>query len=205
MRAAVEGLLAGWAIAIPVGAIGVLILDRAAVFGFPTGAAAGLGTAAADFFYAGIAVVVGDAVATFAPNATVMAVVSALVLAAVALWMLRNALQPVATRPDVQPRSPARTLAAFFALTVINPATVVYFAALVAGLDSSILRTGADRVLFAGAALVASASWQLTLAGFGAVVGHRLPEGGARALRVAGGLGGAARSAEHTAGLQSRQ
>ena len=188
MRAVVEGLFAGWAIAIPVGAIGVLILDRAATRGLGTGAAAALGTAAADFFYASVAVAVGEAVVAVVPSARATAMISGGVLFAVAVWMFVGALRPTTSTAEQPRQHAARTVATFFALTVVNPVTVVYFAALVASLDRSILTTTGDRVLFAVAAFAASLSWQLVLAGFGTVVGRRMPESVATLLRVVGAL-----------------
>ena len=53
----------GYAIAIPVGAIAVLIIHTAVTHGLRAGLAAGAGAASADFTYAAIAVIVGGAAA----------------------------------------------------------------------------------------------------------------------------------------------
>jgi len=50
-----EGVLAGYGIAIPVGAIAVLIVDMGLRRGFGFGLMAGAGAATADFLYAGLA------------------------------------------------------------------------------------------------------------------------------------------------------
>lgn len=188
MRAVIEGLIAGWAIAIPVGAIGVLIVDRAATRGFGSGAAAALGTAGADFFYAAVAVVLGGAAAELIPDHPAVPAVSAVVLAVVAVVMLRNALGNPEGAPPPRSDGPGGTVATFFAMTVINPVTVLYFAALVTGLDDAVLGSTWQRVAFAVAAFVASLSWQLVLAGFGAAVGSRMSPRATRALRIAGAL-----------------
>jgi arginine exporter protein ArgO len=61
-------------------------------------------------------------------------------------------------------------------LTLLNPATVIYFAALTVGLP--FLGDISERLVFAGAAFLASLSWQSLLAVFGALLGrgagHRL-------------------------------
>lgn len=188
MQAVVEGLLAGWAIAIPVGAIGVLILDRATTRGFGTGAAAALGVAGADFFYAAVAVLLGGAAADAVPDHPAVPAVSAAVLVGVALVMLRNALRPLGDAPLARSIGHGGTAAMFFGMTVINPVTVLYFAALVTGMDPEVLGTAVQRVAFAIAAFAASLSWQLALAGFGAAVGSRMSPAAARGLRVAGAL-----------------
>lgn len=56
MLVILEGVLAGYGIAIPVGAIAVLILDVSLRRGFRVGFMAGAGAAFADFLYAALAV-----------------------------------------------------------------------------------------------------------------------------------------------------
>lgn len=65
-----------------------------------------------------------------------------------------------------------RTYLTFLGMTVLNPMTVVYFAALVLGGQGELFRSVADRVVFVTAAAVASASWQLVLATGGAALGR---------------------------------
>jgi arginine exporter protein ArgO len=72
-------------------------------------------------------------------------------------------------------------------LTILNPMTVIYFAALVLGLPA--IGSGApDRIVFVVAAFLASLSWQLVIAAFGAVVHHRLPPGAATVTSIVGNL-----------------
>ena len=189
LGAALEGLIAGFGIAVPVGAIGVLIVDRGATRGFAQGAAAGTGTALADLVYAAAAVALGTAAARLLPATEPAQAVSAVILGGVVGWMLRSAMTPgERSRATAGAASLWRTTAMFLALTIVNPVTVVYFSALVTGLDGTVLRTAADRVLFAVAAFAASLSWQLTLAAAGTVLGHRMTE---RSRRVLHGVGAA--------------
>lgn len=60
------------------------------------------------------------------------------------------------------------------ALTLMNPMTVVYFAALVLGSEAVAASAPAHRVVFVLAAFAASASWQLLVAGGGALLGRAL-------------------------------
>ena len=73
-------------------------------------------------------------------------------------------------------RAHGRTFVALLGLTLLNPATIIYFAALTVGLP--FLSDVGERLAFAGAAFVASLSWQSLLALFGAALGrgagHRL-------------------------------
>lgn len=58
------GLVAGYGVAIPVGAIAILILGLSARTSFQVGAAAALGVAGADGLYAALAALGGAAVRT---------------------------------------------------------------------------------------------------------------------------------------------
>jgi len=65
--------------------------------------------------------------------------------------------------------TPGRAYLGILGLTLLNPATIVYFAALVLGRGG----TGGG-VWFVVGAFLASASWQLLIAGGGALVGRLL-------------------------------
>jgi arginine exporter protein ArgO len=64
-----------------------------------------------------------------------------------------------------------RTYLGFLGLTILNPMTVAYFAALVLGLPA-IQGGPVERLAFALGAFAASASWQLLIAGVGGLL-HR--------------------------------
>jgi len=185
----VAGLLAGWGVAIPLGAIGVMIVDLGMRGGFRPAAAAAAGVATADLLYALVAAAAGAAVAgALAPHEHQLRLVAAAVLALVALLGLRTAIAarrpaagaetPPAARPAAaRPRRPVgrAVFARFLALTSINPLTVAYFAALIAGLPAVASSSAAEKAVFVLAAGAASLSWQLVLAGSGAALHHRLP------------------------------
>ena len=69
-------------------------------------------------------------------------------------------------------------------LTLLNPATVVYFTALTVGLP--FLGDPGERLVFAAAAGLASLSWQWLLAGVGAALGRG---GGHRIRRASSAVG----------------
>jgi arginine exporter protein ArgO len=73
-------------------------------------------------------------------------------------------------------------------LTIINPATVVYFAAFIIGLGVANDMTPSQGALFVAGAFLASLSWQTLLAGVGAFAGHRLPQKAQTAAIVAGNV-----------------
>ena len=70
----------------------------------------------------------------------------------------------------------AATYGKFLGLTMINPLTVVYFAAFILGSGLAEGLTVSGAVLFVTGAFLASLSWQTLVAGLGAVARHRLPD-----------------------------
>ncbi|MGK5741737.1 LysE family transporter [Micromonospora sp. URMC 103] len=172
------GLVAGYGVAIPVGAIAVLILGLSARTSFRVGAAAALGVATADGLYAAVAALGGAALAAvIAPVAGPLRTVAAAVLLALAAhtaWRALRPRSPSASRGGRGLESPARAFGGVLALTLLNPATVVYFAALVLGRGDAADPDPGAAALFVLGAFVASASWQLLIAGGGTLVGRAL-------------------------------
>jgi arginine exporter protein ArgO len=177
--ALVAGLLAGYGVAVPVGAISVLLIGLTARTGLRVGAAAALGVATADGLYATAAVLGGAALArVIEPVATPLRWVAAAVLVGLAARTAVTAIR--AHRSLVPPReragldTPRRAYLGLLGLTLLNPATIVYFGALVLGRQASSPLSTAGEVVFVLAALAASASWQLVVAGGGSLVGRLL-------------------------------
>jgi arginine exporter protein ArgO len=174
LSAFVIGAVAGYAIAIPVGPIAVLIVRTGLRRGFGIAAAAGAGTATVDLIYAITAVVVGGAV-TSALTAVLLPM--RLAAAGALLYLAVRALMKLG-RTDVSldsgdDRPAARTYLLFLGLTLLNPATVAYFVTLAVGLPEIAL-DAASRIAFAVGAALASLSWQTLLAAVGAALHARL-------------------------------
>ena len=170
------GLLAGYAVALPLGAIGSYLITLTARSSLRIGAAGALGVAVMDGGYALLAVLGGTAAsAALAPLAGPLrwsAVAILLVLAGRALAGARPTLdKPEPARP---PPSAAAAFVRFLALTAINPTTLISFTALVIGARLGSSGDPATRALFVLGTFAASASWQLCLAATGAVLGRLL-------------------------------
>jgi threonine/homoserine/homoserine lactone efflux protein len=168
------GAAAGYAIAIPVGPIAVLIVRTGLRRGFRVAAAAGAGTATVDLIYAITAVLVGSAVTSALASALFPLRLAA--AAALTYLAVRGLLR--LGRIDIAPdsgddRSAARTYLLFLGLTLLNPATVAYFVTLAVGLPQ-IAQDAGSRVAFAVGASLASLSWQTLLAAIGAALHTRL-------------------------------
>ncbi|MEV5885328.1 LysE family transporter [Streptomyces sp. NPDC052020] len=173
----VAGLLAGYGIAMPVGAITVLIITLSAQTSLRTGFSGAMGTATADGLYALLAATTGTVLAgVIRPVADPMRWAAAVVLVVIAakgiLAALRHSKSTEAVR-SIDGRSPFRAYWQLLGLTILNPLTVIYFSALVLGLRNDSW-TASDSVVFVIAAFIASASWQAVLAIGGALIGRVL-------------------------------
>ena len=190
MDAFTTGVVAGYGIAIPVGAIAILIVDIGIRRGLQPAFFAGAGAATADFLYAGLAVLGGSALAAAVESiGPALRIMSALVLAVIALAGLARVRRPI----EPSPNNPStgdlgRIYARVLGLTLINPTTVVYFTAVVIGLGVAEGMTAGDGALFVIGAFLASLSWQTVLAAAGALAGQRLPAGARTLVSVLGNV-----------------
>jgi arginine exporter protein ArgO len=186
-EALVAGLLAGYGVAVPVGAIAILIIGLTASTSLRVGVGAALGVATADGLYAFVAVLGGAALAgLIEPISEPLRWVAAAVLVALAVrtavTAVRQHREPAATPPRSRSGlgTPARAYFGLLGLTLLNPMTIVYFSALVLGRQASGVGSGASgrglsgagEAAFVTAAFAASASWQLVIAGSGSLVGR---------------------------------
>jgi len=176
----ISGLLAGYGVAVPVGAIAVLIVSLTARTSLAVGAGAALGVATADGLYALAAVLGGAALArVIEPVAAPLRWVAAAVLVGLAVRTAVTAFRHYRDPASVPAResalgTPLRAFAGLLGLTLLNPMTIVYFGALVLGRQAAGPLNATEAVVFVVAAFAASASWQLLLAGGGSLVGRAL-------------------------------
>jgi arginine exporter protein ArgO len=182
MRALLEGIAAGLGIAIPVGPIAVLLVDLSMRRGFVHAVPAAIGAASADLVYASVAALLGtaatDALGSYEDALRAISVTVLLAIAALRVWHLFRDRRADPAQPNSErriERGGAPTYLAFLGLTLLNPATIAYFAALMVGLQADALLGGGAKALFVLGAFGASAAWQLTLVGAGGVLHHRLP------------------------------
>ncbi|WP_243056310.1 LysE family transporter [Nocardioides sp. SR21] len=171
LEVVLSGLVTGWAIAIPIGAVGAFLVTLAARTSFRVGAAGALGIATIDGAYAALAVVAGAAIATvLEPISHALTIASGIVLLVIAGLTAVHAIGTAGRVREVRPMSARTAFALFLGITAVNPTTVVYFAAVVLG-NQHLVSNAVEGVVFVLAAFLASASWQLLLAGGGAALG----------------------------------
>jgi threonine/homoserine/homoserine lactone efflux protein len=183
------GVAAGFAIAVPVGVIAVLILEAGMRRGFRIAAAAGAGAATADGAYALLASGFGTALAgVVEPILRPVRIVAVIALVAIAIrGLLSIRGGSGAGRSDPLPASRLGTYLRLLGLTLLNPATVVYFAALILALPA-VGTEPAERMAFVAGVFISSLSWQELLAAVGAVAHRRLPPAAQVAASVSGNL-----------------
>jgi threonine/homoserine/homoserine lactone efflux protein len=185
-----DGILAGYGIAIPVGAIAVLIIDTSIRRGLASGMQAGAGAATADLIYAAAAALGGTLLQSLLnPVADVFRVLGGGALITIGAWGLWRLWRSHNHKEDQvnPPSAGGRTYLTFLGLTLLNPLTIVYFSALILG-DIQADRTALNRLVFVFGAGLASLSWQLLLAAFGAIAGRSLPSRAGQILSAVGNL-----------------
>ncbi|MEU9112900.1 LysE family transporter [Streptomyces sp. NPDC048483] len=174
------GLWAGYALAVPVGALAALLVSMTARTSFRVGAAAALGVGTADGCYALVAVAGGGAAArAVAPVAGPLRALAAVILLGMAVRTAVRALRhrhahDAAAPEHSGPVRPLRAYLAFLGLTLVNPWAIVYFSALVLAGGAGPGAGPAGHAAFVAAVITASVSWQLFLAAGGAALGRTL-------------------------------
>ncbi|MET1016034.1 MAG: LysE family transporter, partial [Leifsonia flava] len=130
------GLLAGLGVAMPLGAIGILLIREGVTAGFRIAAAGAAAAALVDSAYCVLAVAVGSVAA---PWVDTLGPAPQAIAGIVLVWLGVSGLSGsgAASRADdtLSDRSPIGAFARFTGLTAINPATLVYFFALTAALN----------------------------------------------------------------------
>jgi len=176
----------GLAIAAPLGPIGALCIERTLRGGFRAGMAGGLGTALADALFAALA---AAGFASFAATVALIERPLGLIGGAFLIWLGVRALRP-APPQTVAAKAPPGALsvmAATFGLTLANPATILSFAAIFAGLGLARTAGPAEAVAVVAGIFTGSLLWWALLSGTVALLRHRLPPGFARATALASG------------------
>lgn len=193
-----QGFLFGLALAMPVGAIGLLCIRRSLEYGFATGFATGMGAAVADAGYGAVAAFGLTAVSDFLLAwQTVLALAGGAALIWLGVQSWRTRAQGPARTASVGPH-PVMAFVQTVGLTLANPQTILTFVALFAGLGVVLgERTGwTPALLLVLGVFLGSGGWWLILAGaVGGVLRRRLSDGaigwinrGAGALIVGFGL-----------------
>ncbi|WP_433151330.1 LysE family transporter [Actinomadura nitritigenes] len=172
------GAVAGLGIAMQVGAVAVYLLLLSSMAPVRVGAAAALGVATVDGLYSAVAVAVGGVVSRVVePVVGPLHWVAAAVLIWIAVRVVIDAVRagggPSGPLDASGASSPGRAYLRLIGITVMNPGTVLYFAAIVIGSRFEAF-DAVDRSAFVVAAFTASAVWQMAVVLAGAALGRLL-------------------------------
>lgn len=159
-----RGMLMGFAIAAPVGPIGVLCIRRTLANGRATGFASGMGAATADLIYGIIAALGLTAVADLLTGISLWTRLCG------GLFLCYLGIRTYLERPAERPAEAATTRGLFgayvstFALTITNPATIIAFVAVFAGLGATQgVKSYSETILLVIGVFSGSALWWLLL------------------------------------------
>lgn len=183
----IRGLIFGLAIAAPVGPIGLLCIRRTITDGRLVGFVSGLGAATADAFYGSVAALGLQALSSliFSLNAALQ-IVGGLALIWIGLTTMIARPVPVSIEPTPTRR---RLLSAYFStllLTLANPATILIFTVIFAGLGT-VGKGGMGLVLVVGVAC-GSALWWTLLSGGVSLMRQRVTVPVLRLINLVSGL-----------------
>ncbi|MEX2649082.1 MAG: LysE family translocator [Alphaproteobacteria bacterium] len=170
-----RGLIVGVSIAATVGPIWILTMRRTLEHGFAAGLACGMGAAVADGIYGAVAAFgLGAALALVDALAPWLALAGGAFLIVLGLRTFARRVEPGDPQggTGVEPTL-ARGFVTTFLLTMTNPMTILWFAAIFAGLGLAKHHGefGAGIATVAGVVL-GSAAWWVVLCG-GAALAHR--------------------------------
>jgi threonine/homoserine/homoserine lactone efflux protein len=157
-------VLLGLSVAAPVGAIGVLIIRRSLAYGWRFGFVSGLGVATADAAYGAIAAF-GLTALTSALTALTdpLRLFGGLFLLYLGLrTFLARAAAPITATADASRDLPGAYLS-IFALTIVNPQTILTFLSAFAGLGALDAADSLAPFLMVGGVFTGSVSWWLVL------------------------------------------
>ena len=185
-----KGLLLGLAIAAPVGPIGVLCIRRTLASGWLTGFLTGMGAATADGFYGGVAAFGLTAISgALVAQQGVVRVVGGVLLCYLGIRTLlaKPAAEAASARGG---HGLAGAYLSTVGLTLTNPATILSFAAVFAGLG---LAATVGNIIIAPGLLtlgvfLGSACWWLLLSGGVSLLRIRLTSGALRWVNRASGI-----------------
>lgn len=172
----VKGTVIGFAIAAPVGPIGVLCIRRTFAEGHASGLATGLGAATADAFYGAVAAFGLTAISNFLlAFQTELRLFGGLFLCA--LGAKTFFARPAGTAARMAGRGLAQSYGSAVVLTVTNPATIISFVAVFAGAGLGQARYQmTDAGAMVAGVFLGSATWWLILSGFVDRWRRRYPE-----------------------------
>lgn len=183
-----QGLVIGFSIAAPIGPIGILCIQRTVLKGRAYGLVSGLGAATADAIYGSIAgfglTVVSGALIT---QQFWLRLVGGAFLACIGIRTLTSS--PGSKAAKASTGGMLRDYGSTFLLTITNPMTILFFAAVFVGLGlGSANGNYGNATLFVAGIFSGSALWWVILSSFVGFFRSRFNSKSLRILNVLSGL-----------------
>ena len=161
------GALSGFCLALPVGAVALMCINKTLQFGIRSGLAVGLGAALADAFYALIAIYSLSTISNiFLQNQELLRIIGGLCLIFISFRMLFSG--PIIIKnKKVNYRKWPRDIISGFIITLSNPLTYIGFIALLSYMHLNFKSFNSDLILnFSLGAFAGSMGWWLILIEF---------------------------------------
>ena len=162
MSALLAGVITGLAVAMPPGAVTGLIVRTGLQRGFRAALAAGWGTATVDGVYCSIAVLAGAAlIPLLGAVEGPLRALTGVILVGLGVYGIVRPRTDVPNDAPLGTRDLIATYVRFIGITMVNPATLAYFAAIAFGFAGSVL---GDATGFIVGVFFASLAWHAVLA-----------------------------------------
>ena len=161
------GVLSGFCLALPVGAVALMCINKTLQFGFKSGLAVGLGAAFADAFYALIAIYSLTTISNiFLQNQEILRIIGGLCLVFISIRMIFSGPVVIETK-EVAYSKWSRDIISGFVITLSNPLTYIGFIALLSYMHLVFRNFNSELVLnFSLGAFAGSLIWWLILIEF---------------------------------------
>jgi threonine/homoserine/homoserine lactone efflux protein len=181
----VSGIGVGFVAAAPIGAVNIICIRRTLAYGPVNGLLAGLGAALGDAMFAVITAFGFTALfEAISGQRYWLELIGGLILIGYGVYAVVTKVEPRGLDDEDDGNSPGDLIGSAlttFGLTIINPATLIFFAAFVAGL-TSLTPTGvptyASAGIFVGAVFAGSTLWWLTIVSATYLAYRRIGSGG---------------------------
>lgn len=184
----IKGVILGFSIAAPIGPMGVLCIRRTLASGIVSGFLTGMGTAAADAVYGAIAGFGITVITNFlVNNSTFLQAIGGLLLLYLGYSTYRSS--PAAQEVQTHGKNAAGAFFSSFILTLSNPMTIIFFAAVFSGLGAgSAGETYADAAALVAGVFTGSLLWWFILSSAVHKLKTRFDQAQMRWLNAASGI-----------------
>lgn len=182
-----KGILIGLIFGVPAGAVGALTVRRAISGGFRAGIFTGMGSSAADVFYASVGVFGITFVSDFImKNQTVIYIVGGLFIAAMGVTMLLKS--PKAAKENVKIKNISATFFSSFAVGITNPAAALSFVFAFSIFNISGGLNASNGVFLVLGVFIGTMFWWTVLSGIAVIFRNKMRVGGMKKLNIIFGI-----------------